>query len=238
MIDQLLDDLHQSICKHGGQQEFLLDDFSEKYSNNGEDLIRSWLWKVPGFRRWRVTRLDAGNRLQVINSVAYPQYTNDQPLMGIDILWFGRNSKLVAVLDFQPLSQDPVYLDRYCSSLKLIRKNFPQLSNNQQMRSFDPNKYFSPWLIFCRGGLDELQESLPEAFNIFLDRYWDLKNISSNNYSKISVDEVERLQIDYDYYSMQRDPAHGLFASYFGKQWADRFLREFLFPANLFKDIN
>ena len=60
---------------------------------------------VPGFRRWRVTRLDAGDSLQVLNSVAYPEYDLDHPLMGVDLLWFGARQKLVAVLDFQPLIQ-------------------------------------------------------------------------------------------------------------------------------------
>jgi len=44
--------------------------------------------------------------------------------------------------------------------------------------------------------------------------------------------EVKRLQIEYDQYSSERDPAHNLFKSYFGKEWSDRFLREFLFPAS------
>ena len=68
---------------------------------------------MHGFRRWRVTRLDAGERLQVLNSVAYPEYNNDQPLMGIDLLWFGLRGKLVAVLDFQPLIQEEFYFDQY-----------------------------------------------------------------------------------------------------------------------------
>ena len=71
------------------------------------------LGDVPGFRRWRVTRLDASDSLQVLNSVAYPNYDLDHPLMGVDLLWFGARQKLVAVLDFQPLIQEPAYLERY-----------------------------------------------------------------------------------------------------------------------------
>jgi 15,16-dihydrobiliverdin:ferredoxin oxidoreductase len=62
--------------------------------------------------------MDAGDSLQVLNSVAYPEYNNDQPLMGIDLLWFGTRGKLVAVLDFQPLLQDQNYLDTYYRGLK------------------------------------------------------------------------------------------------------------------------
>jgi 15,16-dihydrobiliverdin:ferredoxin oxidoreductase len=33
-------------------------------------------------------------------------------------------------------------------------------------------------------------------------------------------------------YSAERDPAHGLFTSHFGKAWSDRFLKDFLFPGS------
>ena len=50
--------------------------------------------------------------------------------------------------------------------------------------------------------------------------------------SQLPKAEVERLQDAYDVYSAERDPAHGLFTSHFGKDWSDRFLHEFLFPAS------
>ncbi len=70
--------------------------------------------------------------------------------LGIDLLWFGARQKLVAVLDFQPLSQDPAYFDRHYSGLKALHDQFPDLSGKETMRSFDPNQYFSlaavlPW---------------------------------------------------------------------------------------------
>ena len=100
-------------------------------------MIRSWLWSVPGFRRWRVTRLDAGDTVQVLNSVAYPVYENDQPILGIDLLWFGARQKLVAVLDFQPLIQDKAYLNRHFQGLKQLHAHYPELSGEETMRSFD-----------------------------------------------------------------------------------------------------
>ena len=98
------------------------------------------------------------------------------------------------------------------------------------MRSFDPHQYFSPWLLFCRGGIDQAQNSLPSAFSEFLSCYWELQSLASKYRPEISAKEVMNLQTQYDIYSAQRDPAHGLFASYFGNEWADRFLHEFLFP--------
>ena len=230
MFDPLLDELHLSIKARGGEKLFVPKDLEEKRSLKGEGIIRSWLWKLPGFRRWRVTRLDAGERLQVLNSVAYPDFTNDQPLMGIDLLWFGGRKKLVAVLDFQPLIQDQSYFRRYFQGLESLSKKFPELTKDESMHSFDPNKYFSPWLLFCRGGLEQMRGSLPIAFKEFLDCYWNLDAYNNSMPQKLSRSEVFKLQSEYDTYSAERDPAHGLFVNYFGQDWTERYLKEFLFP--------
>ena len=78
--------------------------------------------------RGRLPRLDAGDSLQVLNSVAYPDHDFDHPLMGVDLLWFGARQKLVAVLDFQPLVQDSDYLERYFDGLKNLNAQFPDLN--------------------------------------------------------------------------------------------------------------
>ncbi len=232
MFDPLLEKLHSSIRIQGGETAAVPDGLRECRNEKKNSLIRSWLWQVPGFRRWRVSRLDAGESLQVLNSVAYPNYNIDQPLMGLDLLWFGKRQKLVAILDFQPLIQDKSYLERHFQGLKTLQNRFPELSGEETMRLFDPNQYFSPWLLFCRGGAEKATNSLPEAFNAFLHCYWELHQQNSDKASLIPAAEVKQLQIAYDIYSAERDPAHGLFTSHFGKAWSDRFLHEFLFPAS------
>ncbi|MEK9630885.1 MAG: 15,16-dihydrobiliverdin:ferredoxin oxidoreductase [Synechococcus sp.] len=231
MFDSFLDELHDSIRARGGQATDVPAGLEECHSAKGS-VIRSWLWDVPGFRRWRVSRMDAGDSLQVLNSVAYPDFSNEQPLMGVDLLWFGGRQKLVAVLDFQPLQQDKDYLEHQLQDLRALHQRFPELSGEETMRSFDPNQYFSPWLLFCRGGAEEATRSLPQAFSAFLTSYWALTERSKTTTSTLPPAEVEQLQIAYDRYSAERDPAHGLFTSHFGKEWSDRFLHEFLFPAS------
>ncbi|GDX71573.1 15,16-dihydrobiliverdin:ferredoxin oxidoreductase [Cyanobium sp.] len=233
MFDPFLNDLTSRIVDSGGTPVAPPDGLAECHGAKGQSVIRSWLWQVPGFRRWRVTRLDAGDSLQVLNSVAYPAAGNDQPLLGVDLLWFGARAKLVAVLDFQPLVQDPSYLDRHYDGLRSLTSRFPDLHGGEAMRSFDPHQYFSPWLLFCRGGVEQAQQSLPHAYSLFLDAYWALTAEAAGRPSALSPERVEQLQAAYDQYSAERDPAHGLFTSHFGKAWADRFLHEFLFPASL-----
>ena len=143
MFDSFLDELHSDITNRGGSPLPLPEGLEECRSSKSSSIIRSWLWDVPGFRRWRVTRLDAGEKLQVFNSVAYPDYSYDHPLMGVDLLWFGARQKLVAVLDFQPLIQDEVYLDRYFSGLKDLNQRFPELNSQETMRSLISSIHFS-----------------------------------------------------------------------------------------------
>jgi 15,16-dihydrobiliverdin:ferredoxin oxidoreductase len=45
----------------------------------------------------------------------------------------------------------------------------------------------------------------------------------------IAKERIRTAQRDYDQYSADRDPASGLFSSYFGHEWSERFLYEFLF---------
>ena len=231
MFDPFLDELQAGIQARGGQPLEIPEGLAECRSGKGTSVIRSWLWELPGIRRWRVTRLDAGESLQVLNSVAYPDYSRDQPLLGIDLLWFGARQKLVAVLDFQPLLQTPEYLERHLEGLHQLHDQFPDLSGVETMRSYDPHQYFSPWLLFCRGNAEQAQGSLPPAFGAFLACYWALHETPPPG-AGLEPEEVARLQVAYDVYSAERDPAHGLFTSHFGKEWSDRFLHEFLFPGS------
>ena len=43
------------------------------------------------------------------------------------------------------------------------------------------------------------------------------------------IQRIVETQKHYDQYSAERDPAHGLFSSYFGAEWSEKFLYEFLF---------
>ncbi|AAQ00793.1 15,16-dihydrobiliverdin:ferredoxin oxidoreductase PebA [Prochlorococcus sp. SS52] len=230
MLQDLHNNLKRRIISHGGKPIEVENGMSERFSHKQDTVIKSWLWDVPGFRRWRVTRMDAGDKLQVLNSVAYPAYTNDKPILGIDILWFGLKRKLVAVLDFQPLVQEERYFCRYYKDLQILKNRFVDFNSQKTMKIYDSNKYFSPWVLLYNGSFDDLQCSLAKILDEFLHAYWQVDNNNSREYIKIIPSKVEQLHINYDIYSAERDPAHGLFKSYFGQTWADQFVREFLFP--------
>lgn len=58
----------------------------------------------PQVRKVRLTYFDAGDKVQVLNAVVYPDSSLDFPLMGIDLISFG--DKHLAGVDVQPLFED------------------------------------------------------------------------------------------------------------------------------------
>ena len=102
---------------------------------------------------------------------------------------------------------------------------------------YDPTKYFSPWALFCKGGNFEAENILPKIFSSFLKCYWKNLDLSKANENHIKSQEVSILHIDYDKYSAEKDPAHGLFSGFFGKEWSEKYMKEFLFPLSL-ENIN
>ncbi|NEP16610.1 MAG: 15,16-dihydrobiliverdin:ferredoxin oxidoreductase [Leptolyngbya sp. SIO4C1] len=190
--------------------------------------IRSWCYQCPELRKIRYTYIDGGQGAQIFNSVIYPNYCYDLPLLGIDFLSFGKIKNLI-VLDFQPLFQDEAYEAKYLTPLKALQERYPSLAQNLEMKFYDANQYFSKYLLFAKTDSETISTQLFQAFQEYLDLYWRLLAAAEPATRPSEIERVQRAQRDYDQYSAERDPAHGLFSSYFGSEWSERFLYEFLF---------
>lgn len=190
--------------------------------------IRSWCYQCQELRKIRYTYIDAGEGAQIFNSVIYPSHHYDLPLLGIDFLSFGKVKNLV-VLDFQPLFQDQAYQAKYIEPLKALHVQYPDLAQNLEMKFYDANQYFSKYLLFAKTDVETVKTRLFEAYQDYLSLYWQLLEQAKPLTDPEDVQRIVKAQEDYDQYSADRDPASGLFSSYFGREWAERFLYEFLF---------
>lgn len=191
--------------------------------------IESWLWKSDKFRKIRATYIDAGWKAQVFNSVWYPSPEYDLPLLGIDFLSFGKK-KVLCVMDFQPLTQNEDYLRKYCEHMEKIRSKYDGLKGRMSKRFYDEAQFFSKQLIFAKFDTQEpVQSELFPAFKEYVNEYLDMIDKAVPDFSSEGVGKVREWHRDYDQYSAERDPAVGLFSSYWGKDWANRFTHEFLF---------
>ena len=230
MFESLCDVLHDNLLKINAQKIQISDKFKKHVSKDNNYVIQNSLYESPEFRRWRITKLDGGEKIQVFNTVAYPSFECEQPILGVDILWFGKPQKLITVLDYQPLIQDNKYLNTYCSKLNLIKNKFSKFSNTKMKNIYDSNKFFSPWVIICRGNKSNLEEDLHNIFYLFLEEYLKINTIFSSN-KFLNPRQIRCKQFEYDKYSIEKDPADKLFNKFFGQEWTENFIRNFLFTS-------
>ena len=191
-------------------------------------MIESWCYESPQFRKIRYSYINAGEKAQIFNSVIYPNHQYDLPLLGIDFLAFGKK-KILVVLDFQPLFRDKAYMDKYIEPMRKIRDKYDELAQDLPMRFYDANQYFSPYLLFARTDADTVVNRLFPAYKEFIQLYWEISEKAEKLSEPNAIERIIEAQKDYDQYSAERDPASGLFNSYFGHEWSEQFLYEFLF---------
>ena len=190
--------------------------------------IQSWCYRCPELRKIRYSYIDAGASAQIFNSVIYPSHHYDLPLLGIDFLSFGRVKNLI-VMDFQPLFQDEAYQAKYIHPLKFLHERYPDLAQNLEMKFYDANQYFSKYLLFAKTDPETVSTRVFAAFQDYLNLYWQMLAQAEPLSDPEDMARIAKAQKDYDQYSADRDPASGLFSSYFGHEWSERFLYEFLF---------
>lgn len=190
--------------------------------------IQSWCYECPELRKIRYTYIDAGTSAQILNSVIYPNHTYDLPLLGIDFLSFGTVKNLI-VMDFQPLFQDEAYLEKYIHPLKTLHDKYPDLAQGLEMKFYDANQYFSKYLLFAKTDVETVRTRVFDAFKDYLNLYWQLLEDATPSHSFDEIQRIVDAQKEYDQYSADRDPASGLFSSYFGHEWSEKFLYGFLF---------
>jgi 15,16-dihydrobiliverdin:ferredoxin oxidoreductase len=205
-------------------------DLETNISDRGRNpaTIRSWCYQCPELRKIRYTYIDAGEGAQIFNSVIYPSCHYDLPLLGIDFLSFGKVKNLI-VMDFQPLFQDDAYQEKYIAPLQALHDAYPDLAQGLEMKFYDANQYFSKYLLFAKTDAETVQTRVFDAFKDYLNLYWQLIDAATPLTHPDQVQRIVQAQKDYDQYSADRDPASGLFSSYFGHAWSERFLYEFLF---------
>ena len=192
-------------------------------------IIQSWCYQCPQLRKIRYTYIDAGESAQVFNSVIYPAHHYDLPILGIDFLSFGNQKKNLVVMDFQPLFRDEDYQKKYIEPMRSLRDKYDDLAQNLGMKFYDANQYFSKYLLFAKTEPDTVEERVFPAYIDYINLYWQLLDKAVPLSNPEEIQRIVKAQKDYDQYSAERDPAHGLFSSYFGAEWAERFLYEFLF---------
>lgn len=222
--------LQLDLMKSMGMEEVSVDEkIVTKTSHVRPAIIGNMCFRNEQFRCVRLTYFDAGDSVQVFNTLWYPSYEYDLPLLGVDLISLGLN-RILSVIDFQPLHPTPEYSQKYIKQLSPIRSKYPDLHGTLSGKIYDDTSFFSSNMLFGRF-TDEtkVQPVVFPAFKEYLHSYVDLMSKAEPNKDAESMRIVKNRQQSYDVYSALKDPAVGLFDAYFGKEYSKSLVHDFLF---------
>lgn len=224
-MNSTLSNLHPIECS-------TLNDVDVSYNENTEKKARivNHCYASDEYRKIRMTYYDAGDSVQVFNSVWYPDVKYNLPVLGIDLLSFNRK-KYLAIVDFQPLHEEEEdHSTLYEHILKPIKNKYDNLKGRMSSKFYDETQFFSKEMLFARFEDGKIvYDDLFPAFKSYVETHVKLVKNSKPASSLKTVEHVFERQQAYDTYSAERDPAAGLFAAMFGKEWAEDFIYDFLF---------
>lgn len=192
--------------------------------------IVSQCYTSDEYRKIRMTYYDAGDNTQVFNSVWYPDPKYNLPILGIDLLSFNRK-KFLAIVDFQPLYDDETdHATTFEHRLSPIKEQYDSLKGKMSSKFYDETQFFSQQMLFARfEDSAVVTDDLLPAFQRYVMMHNRLIRDTEPATAPEDIAHVMERQTAYDTYSAERDPATGLFASMFGKEWADDYVFDFLF---------
>jgi len=203
-------------------------DFSHNANEKKNARIVNVCFSSKEYSKIRMTYYDAGDSTQVYNAVWYPNPEYNLPVLGIDLLAFNRK-KYLAIVDFQPIhDEEKDHAAPYEHLLKPIKEKYDSLKGRMSSKFYDETQHFSEQMLFARFD-DEgvVSRDLFPAFQGYVKTHLDLirSTEAQPEHSETVLSKIKA----YDTYSADRDPATGLFAAMYGKEWAEDFVHDFLF---------
>jgi 15,16-dihydrobiliverdin:ferredoxin oxidoreductase len=207
-----------------------LSDFGYQENTQKKARIVSQCYKSQEYRKIRMTYYDAGDNTQVFNSVWYPDPKYNLPILGIDLLAFNRK-KYLAIVDFQPLySNEEEHAQTFSHRLAPIKGQYNSLKGQMSSKFYDETQFFSKQMLFARFEEEKVvHKDLFPAFKRYVMMHNRLLKDTRPEMDPMEQEKVLSRHVAYDTYSAERDPATGLFAAMFGKEWADDYVFDFLF---------
>lgn len=165
----------------------------------------------------------------MFNTVWYPSYEYDLPILGMDLISLGK-SRVLSVIDFQPLHNTDAYSAQYIDHLSAIRDKYPDLHGTLSGKIYTDALFFSKQMLFGRmTDESKIMNTVFPAYQEYLTTYMSMMDRATPNYSHERMASVRARQSAYDAYNAIKDPAVGLYDAYFGKDWSDAFVHDFLF---------
>lgn len=188
----------------------------------------SYAYKSKKLRQIRTAHVQGGTQLQVLNFVIFPEMNYDLPFFGADLVTLP-GGHLIAI-DMQPLFHTNEYREKYS---KPVEEIFIQHKANLPWGGDFPEeaaRFFSPCFIWSRPSEDEAVEThVFDCFKAYLHKYLDLVEQAEPVTDPERLQQIKDSQIAYLQYRAEKDPARGMFLRFYGEDWTETYIHQFLF---------
>ena len=193
-----------------------LPNWLEPEVNDDGSTIKSYIWRTGWLRRIRLTELNLKDKFIAESLVIYPDITLINPIFGTEFVNAG-GKRFFGTIDFHPLQNDYFYANKY------INKWLGDQPNRTKNKSniYDLNKFFSKKL-WIKSETSNFYEEYLEKLELYLQRYTKMMALPQR---ENAID----FQIAYDKHLAGTDPAYGILKTYYDKDFAEKYINEFLF---------
>ena len=187
-----------------------------KYHKENDTSIHSKLYNSDTILKSRETYIDNGKSF-IYNNIIYPRTGSNLPCLGIDLMAF-MEKKVIIVFDFQHPK------DHYEYHHPIVDDNMSEyLDITKDIRFFEAGNHFSRYVYVKKCTMSEVNNYLTD-FSKYVKVFADLLDHSKPTGS----DESEYCV--FDQYMLKLDPVSGFMESNFGKEFAEHYVHDFLFP--------
>ncbi|ABX09644.1 phycoerythrobilin:ferredoxin oxidoreductase [Prochlorococcus marinus] len=214
-------------------EEFLTKEETIKFKNNQIKVkALTWACRTTKIRQARAACIEAGPAASVLNLVINPFHNFELPFFGADFVTLPSGHLLA--LDLQPvLKKDEIHNQKVWSKLIPIHDHWQSLLPSGGPIPQEAETFFSPGFLWTRLPLDDqgsklISKVIRPAFQEYLTLYIDLIS-DAQEVSKERSLEILSGQKAYINYRAEKDPARGMLARFFGKDWTEQYIHKVLF---------
>lgn len=192
-------------------------------------LTTSHGYQSAKLRQIRVSHVQGGGALQVLNFVIFPRLNYDLPFFGADLVTLP-GGHLIA-LDMQPLFRDDLaYQAKYTQPILPIFEAFQAHLPWGGDFPDEAQPFFSPAFLWTRPTETEAVEThVFDAFKAYLGAYLDFVAQAQPITDASALQAIEQAQLRYVRYRAEKDPARGMLSRFYGSEWTEEYIHGFLF---------
>jgi hypothetical protein len=188
---------------------------SEQSYQIKENKINSTLYDGDYFIKSRETVITTENS-SIYNNIIYPKTGKNLPAFGVDLMAF-MEKIVILVFDFQ----HPI--ENYDFDHEIVKNSMGEYKNNtKEIRFFEPGNHFSNYIFVRKCTVHEINSHLND-FKKYISTYKKLVEAEK------PTETDESVYVDFDTYMHKLDPVSGFMESRFGKEFAKKYVSDFLF---------